>query len=555
MHNNYEEAKKMARHLSEAARNPPLFQALGLQGPHLATALAEAQSQLEETYSQLKEFALSEQPGEPEEPPQEAVAVLQGQHLRYQQLFELNPDGSLITDKSGNIVEASHAAAALLRTRKEFLLNKPLACFVAKAQRQFYSFLNRLVHETITRGHWEGLLQPPRGEPVYVDVAVAAIPSWEGRILGFFWLLRDATQRKRAEQVLSAEKEFADSLIETAQAIILVLDEQGQILRSNGFLHAISGFSREDVLGQDWCRLFLAEADWDAGQNMLAQAAALGNSKGQTLQLVTKQGDRRMVAWSAKALGQADSEYATLLLLGHDITELHEAQDKALRMERLAAIGQAVTELTHESRNAMQRGQACLEILKLRLHDQPEELELLARIQRAQDDLLRLYEDVRTYGAPIHIERRRCNLATIWREAWKQVTVQFPAKEAGLREEIAAPDLYCLADPFRLVQVFRNLLENAFAACPGPVQITIVCRDLVQAGQPALRIVVQDNGPGLNEEQKQRIFEPFYTTKTRGTGLGTSIARRIVEAHGGEIAIGDRLPPGAEVVILLPRQG
>jgi two-component system, LuxR family, sensor kinase FixL len=113
----------------------------------------------------------------------------------------------------------------------------------------------------------------------------------------------------------------------------------------------------------------------------------------------------------------------------------------------------------------------------------------------------------------------------------------------------------CAIDSFRLEQVFRNILDNSLAACRDPVRITVRCTPAELAGHPALRIAVRDNGPGLNKEQAQRIFEPFYTTKTKGTGLGMAIAKRIIEAHAGRIAIGSAGHPGAEIVITLPREG
>jgi len=72
-------------------------------------------------------------------------------------------------------------------------------------------------------------------------------------------------------------------------------------------------------------------------------------------------------------------------------------------------------------------------------------------------------------------------------------------------------------------------------------------------GRPALRIAVRDNGPGLSPEQRQRIFDPFFTTKTKGTGLGMAIAKRIIDAHGGRIAVGNVAGPGAEILLTLPR--
>jgi signal transduction histidine kinase len=119
-------------------------------------------------------------------------------------------------------------------------------------------------------------------------------------------------------------------------------------------------------------------------------------------------------------------------------------------------------------------------------------------------------------------------------------------------------NLECLVDQFRVEQIFRNLLENALAASKDPVVIEVGCADSSLQGRPALTISVRDNGPGLTSEQKHRIFEPFFTTKTKGTGLGMAIAKRIVEAHGGRIALGDRCGDGsgggAEIVITLPRE-
>lgn len=122
-----------------------------------------------------------------------------------------------------------------------------------------------------------------------------------------------------------------------------------------------------------------------------------------------------------------------------------------------------------------------------------------------------------------------------------------------LREECASVDLHCLVDAFRLEQVFRNILENALAACSDPVEITVFCSTAQLEGQPALQIAVRDNGPGLSAEQQQRIFEPFFTTKTKGTGLGMAIAQRIVEVHGGQIAAGEPDGSGAEIELLIPR--
>jgi signal transduction histidine kinase len=235
------------------------------------------------------------------------------------------------------------------------------------------------------------------------------------------------------------------------------------------------------------------------------------------------------------------------------ISERRRLEERALQAERLAAIGQMMAGLAHESGNALARIQACLEMLTLEVEDRPEALKLIARIQKAQNHLQQLYSEVRNYAAPLKLERQMLSVRSVWRQAWSNLADQRRGRTATLREEIANIDLVCLIDPFRLEQVFRNILENALAACTDPVEITVTCSEAKLDGQAALQIAVRDNGPGLSPEQQRRIFEPFFTTKTKGTGLGMAIAQRIVEAHGGQITVGTPAGTGAEIQLLLPR--
>src|SRR5581483_10045122 len=245
--------------------------------------------------------------------------------------------------------------------------------------------------------------------------------------------------------------------------------------------------------------------------------------------LLPRSGSPRRVAWSAKAVANDDPAQALVLVLGHDITELERAQQQAVEAERLAAIGQVMTTLAHESRNALQRAQACLERLAWRLHEHPGELDLLRRAQAAQADLTRLFDEVRNYAAPLQLAIAGCNLADVWREAWQQVRAVYPDRDARLTEQVEA-DVWCSADRYRLGQVFRNIVENAFAACPGPVRVHVFCQETDCAGRPALQVAVRDNGPGFGAGPYERLFEPFYTTKPAGSGLGLAIAKRFVEA-------------------------
>lgn len=365
-------------------------------------------------------------------------------------------------------------------------------------------------------------------------------------------LLRIAAQRRLALAKERSESAFR-ALVEAAPSMIVILNSAGRILYFNCFAEELTGYAAEEVLGEDYSALFLPPEHRQAIAEDLQRVWAGTPTRGFENPVLSKDGSLYWMIWNAQVLPDYEGAPA-VLAVGQDITSLKLAQERALQAERLAAIGQMVTGLAHESGNALARSQACLEMLSWEVHDRPEALDLIQRIAKAQDHLRLLYEDVRSYASPLKLEREHWNVAIIWRQAWENLAMLRRGREATLKENIDGAALECDVDHFRLEQVFRNILENALAACPDPVQISVQTSETVLDGHSALRIAVRDSGPGLTSEQAKRIFEPFFTTKTKGTGLGMAIAKRIIEAHGGQIGVGNSNGRGAEIVITLPRE-
>jgi signal transduction histidine kinase len=189
-------------------------------------------------------------------------------------------------------------------------------------------------------------------------------------------------------------------------------------------------------------------------------------------------------------------------------------------------------------------------MLLLEVEDRPDALKLVARVEKAQTDLHKLFEEVRQWAAPLHLQREKCNLRQLWREVWNNVSQTHSAKKIRLEEK--SPDaVVCSIDRFAMAQVFRNILENAIDASPEGQVIEIDCYERPNGSHREIAVTIADHGPGLSIEQQRRIFEPFFTTKTKGTGLGMAIASRIVQSHGGRIVASS--PGGARIQITLPQ--
>lgn len=231
---------------------------------------------------------------------------------------------------------------------------------------------------------------------------------------------------------------------------------------------------------------------------------------------------------------------------------LQAANARMLQAERLAAIGQMMTGLVHESRNALQRSEACLEMLSLNLQGQQDSLDLVARVQKAQKKLHELFEEVRSYAAPIKLQKSEHNLRDVLEETWENLVWTRRGRTVSLNLPKSEPSPRCPVDASRLEQVFRNIFENSLSACTDPVQIDVTWKPTRLDGQSAWQVAIADNGPGLNAEQQAKIFDPFFTTKSTGTGLGMAISKRIIDEHHGRIAVGNTRLQGTEILITLP---
>jgi PAS domain S-box-containing protein len=372
-------------------------------------------------------------------------------------------------------------------------------------------------------------------------------------------LLRIA-QRQAIENALTRSEEqrqlLAEAVRNLAEGVMITdadLNAPGpRILFANDAVHRITGYEVEELLGRS-PRLLQGRGTDRTTLRRLKQALSEGkNFTGEFINY-RKDGTPYHVEVLISPVRDEKQRITHFVAAHRDITELKLAEEKAVQAARLAGIGQMVAGLAHESRNALQRSQACLEMLAMELEDRSDLLNLVARVQRAQDDLHRLYEEVRDYAAPRKLRREPCDIAQVWRDTWSHLKLQHEAKRLRMKETMICASRVCQADPFALGQVFRNVLENAVAAAPPDSELTIHCADHRLGDSPAMRISIRDEGPGIPSEVRGRIFEPFFTTKTKGTGLGMAIAKRIVDEHGGLISVGDGNSGGAEVLITLPR--
>lgn len=354
---------------------------------------------------------------------------------------------------------------------------------------------------------------------------------------------RSEREIARLHRAVVRGEERYRSLFENTLDGLLILDNGRRVVDANPAACSQLGYERTAICGQPFASLAVPT---DGAPQADLWSRIFGAGK--------QMGECRLVRAGGTII---DVEYRAVegvspglhLLSIQNITARKRAEERARQSERLAAIGETMASLVHESRNALQRSRACLEMLSFEVEDRPAALDLVARANRAQNDLHQLFEEVRQWSAPVHLHKTACNLQSLWKEVWQQVVPQ-QAGTVRLLEEVGC-DPTCFVDRFAMGQVIRNIFENAVEVSPPGSAVSLRCWNESANGRDEIRIVIQDEGPGLSQDQQARIFEPFFTTKAKGTGLGMAIVQRIVHSHDGTIHA--RSSQGAQIEICLPR--
>ena len=218
------------------------------------------------------------------------------------------------------------------------------------------------------------------------------------------------------------------------------------------------GYSTEEVQGKDWFELFLPKTHQHSIREVFQQTLRGQDTGGTINPIQSKDGSLYDFRWSNSTLQDDNGSTVAILAIGLDITELLETQQRALQAERLAIIGQTMTALAHESRNALQRIQCAVELVELQLEDNPQVQKDLSKIATAAGDLQRRLEEIRMYAAPIQLDLEACSLPGIWRSAWMNLKSVHPGKNIQLTETLDSEHIQMEADRSRLEQVLPQFV-------------------------------------------------------------------------------------------------
>jgi PAS domain S-box-containing protein len=411
------------------------------------------------------------------------------------------------------------------------------------------------------------------GQIVWGEVTISLIRDSEANAQYFLAIIQDITERKAIEEQLRENEARFRRLHESMMDCFVQMDMPGKIGDFNPAYREMLGYPAEELY--QLCSPDLTPACWHAFEQSIVEEEILplGHSKVYEKEYIRKDGSVFPVELRAFLLRDPTGTPTGMWAIVRDITarkqteqrirdqnaelerrveartrELGEAQEKLIRQEKLAVMGQLAGGVGHELRNPLGVINNATYYLRLLQPEMDEKVrEYLGIIETETHTAEKIINDLLDFSRIKSVDPEPFSAAEIVRRALDRYPVPQNIAVILKLPEALPP---CYADPRQVVQVLGNLVVNACQAMPEGGKLALTGR---KKGK-MLAISVSDSGVGIQPENMGKLFEPLYTTKPKGIGLGLAVSKKLIEANGGRIEVTSVAGKGSVFTVLLPKK-
>jgi PAS domain S-box-containing protein len=382
--------------------------------------------------------------------------------------------------------------------------------------------------------------------PLHLSVGEMAIQG-ERKFTG---MLHDLSERMRLDEGLRDSEARWRAVIDSAVDGIVVIDSHGRIEAFNPAAERLFGYQEPEVLGRN-VNILMPSPYHEEHDTYLARHLATGVQKiigtGREVTGLRKDGSTFPLQLSVGKMSVGGAPKFTGIL--HDLSARVEIEEQLRERTALARLGEMAAVIAHEVKNPLAGVRGAIQVIGSRLPQGGKDALMVKEIVSRIDTLNELMKDLLLFSRPPHPKLAPIDIETLVATTAELLGSDPALKEIRVTVDGAMPRV--MADPDLLKIVFVNLLVNGAHAMKGRGTIRVSLTTVTDSCQ----IAFADEGPGIPSDVRDKIFTPFFTTKSRGSGLGLPTAKRLVEAHRGNITIACPTSGGTIVTVELPGSG
>ena len=487
--------------------------------------------------------------------------TLQRREEHFRALIEQSSEGIVLASAPGMVRYASPSTSRLLGYAAEEFVGRNLFDLIHSEDRErTREALSSLVRQPGGRitveyriRHRDGAWRWMEG----IGTNLLEEPSVGAVVINY----RDITDRKRAEEALAAEKERLAVTLGSIGDGVIATDVKGRVIFINPTAEQLSGWCQEEAIGRPLSEIFhiVHEKSRAPCENPVDKVLATGNvvALANHTVLISKDGREHAVADSGAPIRNREGEIIGVVLVFRDVTEKQKMQEELLRASTLESVGLLAGGVAHDFNNILTAILGNLSLAMLSLDRRSEEYERLAQAEKASIRARDLAQQLLTFakgGVPF---KKTASLVDLLQESANFVVRGSNVRcEFSIQEKLWPVEI----DEGQVSQVIHNLVLNAQQAMPegGIIQIRAENKRIKEAkGLPLkegdyVHIAIRDFGIGIPKEHLSRIFDPYFTTKQKGSGLGLPTSYSIIKKHDGYMTVDSELGKGSTFSIYLP---
>jgi PAS domain S-box-containing protein len=356
--------------------------------------------------------------------------------------------------------------------------------------------------------------------------------------------IRYSLERTAYLKALRANETKYRSMFELSKDAVFIADHDLRFRDCNPATSGLLGYQKEELADMSVYDLIEDENDKRLLQSLMQSD---GQAADIEIDLVTKEGERKTCIFSTTETNDKDGTYLQGLL--HDITNLRRAEKANLMVEKLGATGRLVRTLAHEVRNPLNNINMSVEQLAHNVNESDETGLFLDIIQRNSKRIGDIITELLDTARPTELTFEKHALQTIMDEAIAEALDRITLQHINMEVKYANIPCYIMANKEKLRIAFLNIVINAVEAMEsGKGTLTIT----VESQKNAHAVTIKDNGCGIPEENISRLFEPYFTSKRNGMGLGLAATLNILQSHKANIDVNSVLKQGTTFIISFP---
>ncbi|HEY0679237.1 MAG TPA: PAS domain S-box protein [Chitinophagaceae bacterium] len=348
--------------------------------------------------------------------------------------------------------------------------------------------------------------------------------------------IRYSLERSATIKALRANERKYRNIFERSKDAVFITDETCKFIDINEATSRLLGYTREELLEMDLCELITNDSIRDKYRDVLERRKEVDDME---VELVTKDSNKINCILSASTVHDTDGSVYIQGII-HDITNLKKAEKATLQAEKLAAAGRLVRTLAHEVRNPLNN--INLSVEQLGHNDESDEKRfLLDVIQRNSKRIGGLITELLDSSRQTELVMEKCTLQGIMDDTVSTALDRITLQKINIQISYLDDPAYIMADRQKLKIAFLNIIINAIEAIAQPPgNITI---DISRKGSKYV-VQIGDNGSGISEENLSRLFEPYFTSKRNGMGLGLASTLTILQAHKATVEVTSKVSEG-----------